>query len=244
MVLISYSMCGVDPAHAPPPGGVIQGFDKLHPEYVRNTEHRDGPGPEQRKKYSSCADQLHAILERIGVRAKWCNRKSLHGAFMYGAATMAKLQPYAPKTATSPGNPGGCPASAYVPRDVAYVPPAGSLCLIWTPGTNNAHALTILGPGSDAHHIRTGNYGAGGMSASTAPGANVADSPYVDELSSNGKVATGFHLVGSARRRLQTVITPAAIAPWIEGEIDLTGVRGYGLTDISEIADALGARYA
>src|SRR5690349_14635943 len=89
IVALSYSMCGVDLEAKIPPGGKVEGFNKLAPEYIRVTEGRDGPGPEQRKKYSSCADQLHAILERVGVRLNCVNRGKNH---IYGAAQMSRLQ--------------------------------------------------------------------------------------------------------------------------------------------------------
>jgi hypothetical protein len=84
------------------------------------------------------------------------------------------------------------------------------------------------------------------MSESTAPGANVADSPCVPEIGATriekGKpvpgTPTGYLLIGKARRRLHTVITPAAIVPYIDAQIDLSGCRVTG-----ELVDALGARY-
>lgn len=224
IVALSYALIGVDPEHAPPPGGVVQGFDKLHPTYIKVTERRDGPGPEQRQHYSSCGDQLHCILERTGVRRPWVNRGASH---LYGTPQMAKLEPF-----DAEDNPQGSPASHYAPKDPAYRPPPGSLCLMWSPGQNNAHAFTILGGGSDERHIRTGNYGAGGMSSATAPGANVADSPCVWDPSARAL------LIGSARRHLQCVITPASIIPYITAQIDLTGA---GVT--GELIDALGAKY-
>jgi len=224
IVALSYQLCGVAFDARPAPGGVIQGFDKLAPLYIHTTEGRDGPGPEQRKTYSSCGDQLHRILELVGVRAAWVNRGANH---LYGTPQMAKLEPFDAKN-----NAMGSPASHYVPRDPSYQPPAGSLCLMWTPGQNNAHAFVILGEGSDANHIRTGNYGAGGMSAATAPGANVADSPCVWDPTSKAL------LIGSSRRHLQCAITPATLVPFITAQIDLSGAP---VSD--ELIEALGARY-
>lgn len=233
IVALSYSMCGVDLEAVVPPGGVVQGFDKLAPGYVKVTEGRDGPGPRERERYSSCGDQLHAILERVGVRLPCVNRKSLHGKFAYGENITWLQKP-------------NCPFSSKAPNDENYRPPSGSLCLIWTTGLD-AHALTILGPGSDDKHIRTGNYGAGGMSQATSPGANVADSPCILETKKVfTNVAknefhyenTGYLLIGSSRRRLNVVITPAAIVPYIDAQIDLSGAR---VTD--DLISALGARY-
>ncbi len=222
IVAISYDMCGVSPDAPVPAGGVVQGFDKLAPKYKQVTENRDGPGPEQRKNYSSCADQLHAILEKVGVRLPTViNRGKNH---IYGSPQMSKLQRPT------------CPFARSAPSDPSYRPPVGSLCLIWTTGFD-AHALVILGPGSDDKHIRTGNYGAGGMSAATSPGADVADSPCVwDPLRK-------ALLIGGSKRALHNVIEPAAIVPYLDAQMDLTGVRGFGVTAISEIGDKLGARY-
>src|SRR6478735_396883 len=217
IVAISYSMCGVDLEAKIPVGDVVKGYDKLAPEYIRVTEGRDGPGPEQRKKYSSCADQLHAILDRVGVRLPTViNRGKNH---IYGSAQMTKLQKPT------------CPFSSSAPNDPAYRPPVGSLCLIWTTG-NDAHALVILGPGSDDNHITTGNYGAGGMSESTSPGAIVADSPCVWDAQRKAL------LIGRTKRALHTVITPAAIVPYIDAQINLTGAR---VTD--SMIEALGAKW-
>lgn len=216
IVALSYSLCGVALDAPVPAGGVVQGFDKLAPEYVKVTEGRDGPGPDQRKAYSSCGDQLHEILRLVGVRNElWVNRKSL-GHYANGQNITRLERPT-------------CPCAKYAPRDANYRPPTGSLCLIWTTGLD-AHAFVWLGAGSDEYHARTANYGAGGMSSATAPGANVADSPIVE--------SAGRLLVGGLRRALQCVITPEAIIPYITAQIDLTGASVTG-----ELIDALGARY-
>lgn len=235
IVALSYSLCGVSPDAAVPAGGVVAGFDKLAPKYIATTEGRDGPGPDQRKAYSSCGDQLHRILELIGVRNEpWVNRKSL-GHYTVGA-NIQRLEP------------GPCPIAKTPPRDTAYCPPAGSLCLIWTSGYD-AHAFVVLGPGSDPNHILTANYGAGGMSSATAPGANVADSPWtLEKVPATTPGAppkpTGRHLIGGSRRVLQSVITPEAIVPYISAQIDLSGVTlSAALQDGVDLIAALGARY-
>lgn len=231
IVALSYSLCGVSPDALVPAGGVVAGFDKLAPKYVATTEGRDGPGADQRKAYSSCGDQLHRILELIGVRNEpWVNRKSL-GHYTVGA-NISRLEPSA------------CPAAKVPPRDPAYRPPPGSLCLIWTSGYD-AHAFVVLGDGSDANHIRTGNYGAGGMSSATAPGANVADSPWALEFRAGVAPPTpsGRHLLGGSRRVLQRVITPDALVPYITAQIDLSGVTfSAALQDGVDLIAALGAR--
>jgi hypothetical protein len=217
IVALSYSMCGVDLEASVPVEGVVQGFNKLAPEYIRVTEGRDGPGPEQMKKYSSCADQLHALLERVGVRLpNVVNRGKNH---VYGAAQMIKLE--------KPN----CPFAKTPPSDPTYRPPIGSLCLIWSTGFD-AHALVILGAGSDDKHIRTGNYGAGGMSEFISPGANVADSPCVWDDKRKAL------LIGKSKRALHSVIEPASIVPYIDAQIDLSGAR---VTD--DLIQALGAKW-
>lgn len=202
------------PYDLPPPGGVINGRDKLDPVYREVTENRDGPGPAQRKTYSSCADQPHAILKRLGVEASWVNQGANH---VYGAAQMTKLQP------------GACPAAQWALPD-GSVPPPGSLCLIWTSG-NDAHALVLHGPGSDANHVLTANYGAGGMSEATSPGSNLADSPLRLD-------AQGFLHIGESHRQLHSYITPARLIPYLTGPMDLTGAI---VTD--DVIEALGARW-
>lgn len=216
IVALSYWFCGVSPDAIVPAGGVVQGRHKDDPIYQKVVEGRDGPGPLDRQHYSSCGDQLHAILERVGIRNElWVNRKSL-GHYRNG---LNIVNLHAPT----------CPIAKAPPKDPDYRPPAGSLCLIWTTG-NDAHALVVLGPGSDAKHILTANYGAGGMSAALAPGADVADSPALWD----GRALR----IGGARRILQSVITPEAIVPYVTAQIDLTGV---GVT--GELIDALDARY-
>lgn len=217
IVELSYYFCGVPRDARPAPGGAIAGFDKLAPIYASATEYRDGPGPEQRKRYSSCGDQLHAILDRIGVRESWVNRASL-GQYLIGA-NILRLHPPACEAAQSA-----------IARDPAYIPPPGSLCLIWSTG-DDAHALVVLGQGSSGH-LLTGNYGAGGMSPATTPGANVADSPYAWDP------VRKIHTLGAARRSLQSVIEPAALARHITAQIDLTGAP---VGD--DLIQALGARY-
>lgn len=209
---LSRHFCGAPIDARPAPGAVLTGRDKLDPVYVAVTEHRDGPGPEQRKHYSSCGDQLHAILERVGVRLPPLNRSSLK-QYQVGA-NITRLQAFPFSHEAKPHEP---------------VPPAGSLCLIWTSGYD-AHALTILGEGSDENHVITGNYGAGGMSPSTAPGANISDSPIM--------LDAGFWHIGGSHRRLHTVITPASIVPYIDAQINLSGAE---VSD--DLVDALGARY-
>lgn len=223
IVELSYYFCGVPRDAHPSPGGIIAGFDKLAPVYIATTEHRDGPGPEQRKRYSSCGDQLHAIVERLGIREPWVNRASM-GQYRPGMNIQC-LEPFNAKT-----NPYGSPASIFAPADPSYRPPVGSLCLIWTSGYD-AHAFVCLGY-EDPTHMITGNYGAGGMSAATAPGANVAGSNCAWEPARHAL------LIGGSHRALHCVLTPAALAQHVTAQINLTGAP---VGD--DVVEALGARY-
>lgn len=210
---LSRYFCGVPIDARPASGSTLTGRDKTDPVYVSVTERRDGPTADQRARYSSCGDQLHAILERVGIRNPALNRASQR-QYQSGANIM-RLQAFPFSHSLAPHTP---------------PPVAGSLCLIWTSGYD-AHAFVVLGPGSDEHHILTGNYGAGGMSAATAPGANIADSPLVI-------MPDGMHIGGGSHRRLHTVMSPSAIAPYVDAQIDLSGASVSG-----ELVDALGARY-
>lgn len=221
--LLGVAICGLSryfvgvPYLNPQNGVALAGRSKLDPVYQdRVCEGRDGPTDYAREHYSSCGDQLHAILQAVGVRHPCLNRKSLHG-FEYGV-NITRLRAAA------------CPFSSEKDAVVQAVPPPGSLCLVWTSGYD-AHALVIHGEGSDAGHIITGNYGAGGMNKSTAVGASLADSPLTRD-------AKGYLHIGGSHRQLHTVITPAMIVPYIEAQIDLTGAI---VTD--EVIQALGARW-
>lgn len=222
----AYRLCGVDNGMAPPPGGVINGLDKLAALYIETTERRDGPTAAQRATYSSCGDLCHRIAELIGVRAPWVNRASL-GQYQVGM-NIARLER---------------------PGSVPIVPvPAGSICLIWNHASGgDAHAFVALGPGSDAVHLRTANYGAGGMSSATKPGCSIADSPFVAEMRDVtdpasravlGHAPTGRYLVGGSRRVLRFVVTPEQLSRLITARINLTGCQVTG-----ELVDALGAIY-
>jgi hypothetical protein len=225
IVALSYHFCGVDPTKHVPTGGSLAGRDKLDPVYKQVTENRDGPGPAQWEDYSSCGDQLHAILERIGVRDPALNRKSQKNYEV--GANITRLQKF--------------PFSRGAKKFER--PPVGSLCLIWTNGYD-AHALTVLGAGSDDGRILTSNFGATGMKPVSGPGADVSDSPLALEQRPTAPGGpTGYYLIGKSRRKLHTVITPAAIVPYIDAQIDLSGVDGHGLWDIDELADQLGGRY-
>ena len=129
------------------------------------------------------------------------------------------------------GNPIGSTASVYAPKDPAYRPPSGSLCLIWTSGYD-AHALVCLGYSDDGTVMYTGNYGAGGMSPATEPGANVAASNCAWDPTRQAL------LIGGSHRALHCILTPAALAVHVTAQINLTG------TPVGDdVVEALGARY-
>lgn len=176
--------------------GYQAGRTKLDPVYVEVTEGRDGPTPAARAHYSSCGDLAHWLLERLGVRASWVNRKSL-GHYTIGMNI---------------GSLYGCPI-AHVPN----APPApGDICEIWNAtDSHDAHVCIVLGPGSDDKHLRIANYGAGGMSSATAPGCNISDSPLARD-------AYGWH-IGKNARKLQRVIRLVDVVPLITARPVLTG---------------------
>lgn len=197
------------------------GYDKKRskddPIYIMVTEGRDGPTPEVRKNYSSCGDQGNWILERLGLREKWINRKSL-GQYVTGAnVTRLGL---------------GCPIAKAPPNtsDSSWRPLPGTICEIWNTGFD-AHVFVILGPGSDANHVRTANYGAGGMSPSAFPGADIADSPFVAR-------ADGWYVGLVHPRKLQRMITAEDASKLSKVAPDLTGCNVTG-----DVIDALGATF-
>lgn len=135
------------------------GRDKNDPVYVEVTEGRDGPGPEQRRHYSSCADLAHWMLQRLGVTASWVNRKPSWRAGKNVSLLAWNLW------AKQDG------------FDGAWRPKPGDILIIWSlPDTSDAHVCVCLAEPKDGH-IRTANYGAGGMSAAVSPGCRISDSP-------------------------------------------------------------------
>lgn len=192
--------------------GWDKGRGKDEPEYLAVVEHRDIPP--NRAHYSSCGDQGHWLLERIGVREKWLNRASL-GQYRVGMnVSLLGL---------------ACPIAHAPPTDPSWAPSPGDICEIWNTG-NDAHVFVVLDK-SDPGHIRTANFGAGGMSAASHPGAVIAQSPFV--RSGNG------WLVGAAHpRRLQRVIKLADAVALSKVQPDFTGALLTG-----EVIDALKAKW-
>src|SRR3954463_2525699 len=91
--------------------------------YKEVTEGRDGPGPEQRKRYSSCGDLAHWLYTRLGIREKWINRTddNAFGPFKPGANVVSLW-----------GN--ACPFDQVPPNDPAWMPEPGDVVLIWNTG--------------------------------------------------------------------------------------------------------------
>lgn len=147
--------------------GYARGRDKTDPVYVEVTEGRDGPGPAQRKRYSSCGDLAHWMFERLGLREKFLNRASLGPNGANGWVPGVNVSRLAYCGIAKIPKPGWCPQ-------------LGDVLLVWnTPQGTDAHVTIALGPPVDGK-LRTANYGAGGMSEAISPGARIASGPFVE----------------------------------------------------------------
>ena len=140
--------------------GYDMGRSKDDPVYVEVTEGRDGPGPEQRKRYSSCGDLAHWLYKRLGIREPWINRTD-DGVFgpWHSGENVSRLWG------------GACPFDQVPPADGVWMPGAGDVVILWNTG-RDAHVMVSLGVASDGK-LRTANYGAGGMSSALLPGARL-----------------------------------------------------------------------
>ncbi len=193
--------------------GFEAGRSKDDPVYQEVVERRDVKPA--RAHYSSCGDLGHWLLERLGLREKWVNRASL-SQYRVGL-NVAELGL-------------GCPIAHAPPNDSHWSPSPGDICEIWNTGTD-AHVFVVL-DGSTPGHLRTANYGAGGMSAAAWPGAVIAQSPFV-------RMVNGW-MVGAAHpRKLQRVIRLSDAVALSRFRPDLTGARVTG-----ELIDALKAKWA
>lgn len=139
--------------------GYDAGRAKDDPVYVEVTEGRDGPGPKQREKYSSCGDLAHWLYKRLGIREPFINRTDdgVNGPWKAGE-NVARLWG------------GACPFDRVPPADLAWMPKPGDVLLVWNTGFD-AHVMVALG--IEGTKLRTANYGAGGMSAGLSPGARI-----------------------------------------------------------------------
>lgn len=146
--------------------GYDAGRSKVDPVYVEVTEGRDGPGPEQRKRYSSCGDLAHWLYKRLGIREPFLNRTDddANG-------------PWRPGVNVSRLWGGTCPFDQIPPSDPQWLPGPGDVLLIWNTG-NDAHVMVALGLEPNGK-LRTANYGAGGMSPGVSPGARIGSNAVV-----------------------------------------------------------------
>lgn len=140
--------------------GYDRGRGKDDAVYIEVTEGRDGPGPEQRKRYSSCGDLVHWLYKRLGIREPFLNRTDdgANGPWRSGE-NVSRLWG------------GACPFDRVPPADLDWLPEPGDVLLIWNTGFD-AHVMVALGADRDGK-IRTANYGAGGMSSGVSPGARI-----------------------------------------------------------------------
>ncbi len=141
--------------------GGLHGRGKDDPVYVGVTEGRDGPGPEQRKRYSSCGDLSQALVFEMGCRQDFVNRKE-HKGWRPGRNL---LDFYA--GADAPAEPSNA------------APGVGAICFVWSDAGRDAHTFTAGSVRTDAPEVllETFNYGAGGMSPAEFPGAKQSNVP-------------------------------------------------------------------
>lgn len=183
--------------------GYDAGRSKDDPVYKQVTENRDGPGPEQRKKYSSCGDLGHWLLMRLGVREKWINRTDdgVYGPWMYGE-NISDLWGQS------------CPIDIVPNAD--WQPEPGDILILWNTGLD-AHVCVALS--YDQGQLKTANYGAGGMSPSAIPGA---------KISSKKLVWDGKHWVYGTKivqrcLKLSDVVPLVSVKPDLSGGLSMTG---------------------
>lgn len=162
------------------------GRGKLDPVYVEETQGRDAKAFWDH--YSSCGDLSQGLAYHLGVRKPYVNRADAHGKGWLPGRNLMHFYDGAQHRGLA--NPNEYPAlHAYVkehgppaiqpPAD--YVPQAGDLGFIWTPGLNNAHTFvfghTLAFTGgheigtAPALQVETFDYGAGGMARTEFPGA-------------------------------------------------------------------------
>lgn len=167
-----------------PPGQTGRG--KLDPVYIEETQGRDQKAFWDH--YSSCGDLSQGLAYHLGVRTPYINRADAHGKGWHPGRNLLHFYDPARGSASYPalgaycaqhGTPAVKPAADYVPQ-------AGDLGFIWTPGQNNAHTFVFghvlafaLGETlatAPLLAVETFNYGAGGMTRTEFPGAHCSES--------------------------------------------------------------------
>jgi hypothetical protein len=194
-----------------PPGQMGRG--KLDPVYVEETEHRDQKAFWDH--YSSCGDLSQGLAYHLGVRKPYVNRAAMPGGWhpgrnllhFYDPARGSASYPALGEYCSHHGTPAIKPAADYVPQ-------AGDLGFIWTPGLNNCHTfvfgdvLSFASVGTKVHGIdeapalvvETFNYGAGGMTRTEYPGAHCVQST-AERRATGGLLGLWF-----GKRRLMYVV--------------------------------------
>ena len=190
------------------------GRSKDDPVYDAWTEGRDHGAA--RRSYSSCGDLGHGLLEALGVRAPWLNRKSL-GQYRVGM-NLSLFNYSAPARYAWFRNPRATLAHNWLPE------PGDILIIANSPTGADGHCLVVL-DSSLPGEVTTANYGAGGMSAASYPGAKIAH----PALRFDGR----SWLVGS--RVVRTHVSLADVLPG-SARPRLDGVELLG-----EVLDAIGA---
>lgn len=206
-----------------PPGQTGRG--KLDPVYVEETQGRD-----QRTfwdRYSSCGDLSQGVAAHLGVRTPYVNRADAHGKGWIPGRNLLHFYQDAPSArlvghhaladyVQAHGTPAIVPPAGYVPK-------AGDLGFIWTPGQNNAHTfvfgnLLAFGNASvpetaPALVAETFNFGAGGMTRTEYPGAHCVESKI--ERRANG--------LWFATRKLQFIVPLERLLADSDGLPDMSG---------------------
>ncbi len=212
-----------------PPGQTGRG--KLDPVYVEETQGRDAKAFWDR--YSSCGDLSQGLAAHLGVTKPYVNRADGYGkGWLPGRNLMHFYDPCSPGSSAARAYPAlaehnkahGKPA---IVPPAGYVPAAGDLGFIWTPGQNNAHTfvfgnLLAFGNASvpetaPALIAETFNFGAGGMTRTEFPGAHCVES--------NAERRNGALWFG--QRKLQFIVplerlladADPALVPAMSGEV-------------------------
>jgi hypothetical protein len=191
--------------------GYDAGRGKSDPVYREVSEDEHGV---PRAHYSSCADLGHWLLWRMGVRDHRVNRNANGGwRPIVNISLLCSLGLTAGVGENGPG------------EDFAFG--AGDILIIannWPMG-GDAHCQVLLAVGAGT--ARTGNYGAGGMSAAEFPGARI----------SSGKFVFDGKLWRSGLRAVRRVITVADMQRLAAAPADWSGAALTG-----EELDALDGR--